>query len=96
MARAPPTHDGHPQSTKGAPRQFVLRDAIVDENDVPTDEGPSRFTVRFQPMEEGRRTRMSIESTFPNAEALKVAVEMDMDKSLEWSVSQMAAILAES
>ena len=77
------------------PRRLVLRDAIVDENDVPSDEGPSSFTVRFEPIEQGR-TRMSIESKFPNAEALKVAVDMDMDKMLAWSVEQMEAILAES
>jgi hypothetical protein len=39
---------------------------------------------------------MSIESKFPSAEALKVAVDMDMDKMLEWSFGQMAVIIAES
>jgi uncharacterized protein YndB with AHSA1/START domain len=76
-------------------RRLVLRDAIVDENDVPVDEGPSTFIVRFEPIEAGR-TRMSIESKFPSAEALKVALDMDMDKMLEWNVGQMEAILAES
>ena len=77
------------------PRRLVLRDAIVDENDVPVDEGPSSFTVRFE-LDRNRSTRMSIESKFPSAEALKVALDMDMDKMLEWSVEQMEAILAES
>ena len=77
------------------PRRLVLRDAIVDENDVPVDEGPSKFTVRFEPMAEGK-TRMSIESKFPSAQALQGALDMDMDKMLEWNVSQMGAILAES
>jgi uncharacterized protein YndB with AHSA1/START domain len=77
------------------PHTLVLRDAIVDENDVPVDEGPSRFTVRFEPLEQGR-TRMSIESKFPSAEALEVAIDMDMDKMLEWNIGQMEAILAES
>ena len=77
------------------PRRLILRDAIVDENDVPVDEGPSTFTVSFESMAEGR-TRMSIESKFPNAEALKVALDMDMDKGLAWNVEQMEAILAES
>jgi uncharacterized protein YndB with AHSA1/START domain len=77
------------------PHRLVLRDAIVDENEVPTDEGPSSFTVRFEPIAQGR-TRMSIESKFPSAEALKVAVDMDMDKMLEWSFGQMAVIIAES
>ena len=77
------------------PRRLVLRDAIVDENDVPVDEGPSSFTIRFESIAEGR-TRMSIESKFPNADALKVALDMDMDKMLEWNVEQMNTILAES
>ena len=77
------------------PRLLVLRDAIVDDNDVPVDEGPSTFTVRFEPIAEGR-TRMSIESKFPSAEALKIALDMDMAKGLEWSVDQMAAVLAET
>ena len=77
------------------PRRLVLRDAIVDENGAPVDEGPSRFTVRFESIGEGR-TRMSIESKFPNADALKVALDMDMDKGLEWNVAQMEVILSES
>ena len=52
------------------------------------------MTVKFEPIEQGR-TRMSIESKFPSAEALKLALEMDMAKGLEWAVGQMEAILAE-
>ena len=78
-----------------APRRLVLRDAIVDENEVPVDEGPSTFTVRFEPIEQGR-TRMSIESKFPSAESLEMALKMDMDKNLEWNFGQMEALLAES
>ena len=77
------------------PHRLVLRDAIVDANDVPVDEGPSTFTVRFEPIADGK-TRMSIESKFPSAEALKLALDMDMDKGLEWTVGQMEAILAET
>ena len=77
------------------PHRLILRDAIVDESDVPTDEGPSSFAVTFELIEQGR-TRMSIESKFPSAEALKVALDMDMDKMLEWNFGQMAAIIAES
>ena len=72
-----------------------MRDAIVDANDVPVDEGPSSFTVRFESITEGR-TRMSIESKFSSTEALQVALDMDMDKMLEWNISQMNSILAES
>jgi len=76
------------------PRLIVLRDAIVDDSDVPIDEGPSAFTVRFEPTPAGG-TRMSIESRFPSAAALKLALEMDMDKMFEWAVDKMAVILAE-
>jgi uncharacterized protein YndB with AHSA1/START domain len=77
------------------PRLLIVRDAIVDENDVPVDEGPSRFTITFEPVG-ANKTRMSIESKFPSAAALKVALDMDMDKMFEWSISQMDKILAES
>jgi uncharacterized protein YndB with AHSA1/START domain len=77
------------------PHRLVLRDAIVDENGVPVDEGPSTFTVTFEPVAEGR-TRMSIESKFHSAQALKQALEMDMDKMLAGAMEQMQAILAES
>ena len=77
------------------PRLLVFRDSVVDEAGVPVDEGPSAMMVRFEPIEAGR-TRMSIESKFPSSEALKLALEMDMDKGLTWAIEQMGAILAES
>ena len=76
------------------PRLLVLRDAILDDNDVPVDEGPAAMTVRFEPIERGR-TRMSIQSKFPSSEALKLALEMDMDQMLSLAAGQMEAILAE-
>jgi len=48
------------------PRRLVLRDAVVDENDVPVDEGPSSFTVTFDPVA-GGRTRMSIKAGSPTS-----------------------------
>ncbi len=77
------------------PRLLVFRDAIVGDDDVPVDEGPSAMTVKFEPIE-AERTRMSIESKFSSAEALKLALEMDMAKYLEWNVAQMNTVLAES
>ena len=77
------------------PRLIVLRDALVDANDLPVDEGPSTFTVRFEPIVPGR-TRMSIESKFPSVASLEMALKMDMDKMFKWNVSQMSAILAET
>jgi uncharacterized protein YndB with AHSA1/START domain len=76
------------------PRRLVFRDAIVDADDVPVDQGPSAMTVRFESIEQGR-TRMSIESKFPSRDALELALKMDMDKGLAAAIGQMQAILAE-
>ena len=77
------------------PRLLVIRDALVDENDVPLDEGPTSFTIRFDPIADGK-TRMSIESKFPSEHALEMALKMDMDKMLEWNLGQMQLVLADS
>jgi uncharacterized protein YndB with AHSA1/START domain len=76
------------------PRRLVIRDALVDENEVPIDEGPSSFTITFDPLANGK-TRMSIESKFPSEHALEMALKMDMDKIFEWNFNQMAEVLAE-
>jgi uncharacterized protein YndB with AHSA1/START domain len=77
------------------PRRIVVRDAIVDDNDVPVDEGPSSFTITLEPIADGH-TRMSIVSKFPSEASLEMSLKMDMDKMFEWSFSQMEAVLAES
>ena len=77
------------------PRKLVFRDAVVDEDDHPVDQGPSTMTVKIEPVEAGR-TRMLIESKFHSREALELALTMDMDKGLTWAIGQIEGILAES
>ena len=42
-----------------------------------------------------QRTRMSIESVFPNAEAMEQVLAMGMEEGLKQAVGQIDAILAE-
>lgn len=77
------------------PRKLVFRDAVVDEDAHPVDQGPSTMTVRIEPVKQGR-TQMVIESKFHSREALELALEMDMDKGLAGAIGQIDAILAES
>jgi len=77
------------------PRLIVFRDSVVDDNDVPVDGGPSRMTVKIEPVEPGR-TQMLIESTFPSHEALEVALTMDMGQMLTAAIEQIGAILADT
>lgn len=76
------------------PRRIVVRDAIVDDDDVPVDEGPSKFTITFETIA-GGHTRMTIESKFPSESSLEMALKMDMDKMFEWSFGQMENVLVE-
>jgi uncharacterized protein YndB with AHSA1/START domain len=77
------------------PRKLVFRDAVVDEDDHPVDQGPSTMTVKIEPVGAGR-TQMVIESRFHSREALELALEMDMDQGLAGAIGQIEAILAES
>ncbi len=77
------------------PRKLVFRDAVVDEDDHPVDQGPSTMIVKIEPVQAGR-TQMLIESKFHSREALELALKMDMDKGLAWALGQIEAILAES
>jgi hypothetical protein len=51
--------------------------------------------VRIEPVGEGR-TRMSIESVFPSAEAMEQVLAMGMEEGLKEAVAQIDAILAEN
>jgi uncharacterized protein YndB with AHSA1/START domain len=77
------------------PRRLVFRDAVVDEDDHPVDQGPSTMTVKIEPVQAGR-TQMLIESKFHSREALELALTMDMAKGLTSAIAQIEAILAES
>ncbi len=77
------------------PRKLVFRDAVVDEDGHPVDQGPSTMTVKIEPVRAGR-TQMVIESKFHSLEALELADEMDMGQMLSSAIGQIDAILAET
>jgi uncharacterized protein YndB with AHSA1/START domain len=62
-----------------------------DNNDMP---GPGEMDVRIEPIG-GGRTRMSIESHFPSAEAMEQLLAMGQEQGLTEAVGQIDAILLE-
>jgi uncharacterized protein YndB with AHSA1/START domain len=77
------------------PRRLVYRDGFANDDGTPNDALPrneGRVTI-----EEigGGRTRMSIESIFPSAEAMEQVLAMGMEEGLKQAVGQIDAILAE-
>lgn len=68
---------------------FAHADGTRNE-DFPRIEG----VVTIEPLE-ANRTRMSIESRFPSAEALEQVLAMGMEEGLTQAVGQIDAILAE-
>ena len=78
-----------------APNRLVFRDGFSNDDGTPNDDLPvgiARVTIE----EIGdQRTRMSIESVFPNAEAMEQVLAMGMEEGLKQAVGQIDAILAE-
>jgi uncharacterized protein YndB with AHSA1/START domain len=77
------------------PHRLVYRDGFANDDGTPNDALPrneGRVTI-----EEigGGRTRMSIESIFPSAEAMEQVLAMGMEEGLTQAVGQIDAILAE-
>jgi uncharacterized protein YndB with AHSA1/START domain len=77
------------------PRSLVFRDGFANDDGTPNDAMPrneARVTI-----EEigGGRTRMSIESHFPSAEAMEQVLAMGMEEGITQAVGQIDAILAE-
>jgi uncharacterized protein YndB with AHSA1/START domain len=77
------------------PHRLVYRDGFANDDGTPNDALPrndGRVTI-----EEigGGRTRMSIESIFPSAEAMEQVLAMGMEEGLKQAVGQIDAILAE-
>ena len=76
------------------PRSIVFRDGFANDDGTANTDLPgteSRVTIR----EIGRgRTRMSIQSIFPSAEAMEQLLAMGMEEGLSQAVGQIDAILA--
>jgi uncharacterized protein YndB with AHSA1/START domain len=78
-----------------APRSLVFRDGFANDDGSPNVDLPVTTTrVAIEEIGE-RRSRMSIESIFPNAEAMERVLAMGMEEGLTQAVGQIDAILEE-
>jgi uncharacterized protein YndB with AHSA1/START domain len=78
-----------------APHRLVYRDGFANDDGTPNDALPrNEGRVRIESIGNGR-TRMSIESIFPSAEAMEQILAMGMEEGLKQAVGQIDAILAE-
>jgi uncharacterized protein YndB with AHSA1/START domain len=73
------------------PRMLRFADDDTDDEGTPNDGGPAEMTVRIAELE--TRATMSIESRFPDREALERAIEMDMEQGMTEALGQIDALL---
>jgi uncharacterized protein YndB with AHSA1/START domain len=77
------------------PRRLVFRDGFANADGTPnTDMALSEARVTITELG-GGRTKMSIESRFPDAAAMEQVLAMGMEQGLTQAVGQIDAILAE-
>ena len=77
------------------PRRLVFQDGFANDDGSPNTDLPvTTATVTIEPIGDGR-TRMSIQSVFPSAEAMEQVLAMGMEEGLTQAVSQIDAILTE-
>ncbi len=77
------------------PRSLAFRDGFANEDGSPNEELPQTIARVTIADIGGGRTRMSIESVFPSAEAMEQIVAMGVEEGLTQAVGQIDAILAE-
>ena len=78
-----------------APRSIVFRDGFAYDDGTPNRDLPTTTSrVTIEDIGDGR-TRMSIQSTFPDTEAMERLLAMGMETGLQQAVAQIDAILAE-
>jgi uncharacterized protein YndB with AHSA1/START domain len=78
------------------PHRLLLRGGCADADGTPTTDIPiSTIRVDIEEVAAGR-TRMSIETVFPNTAALEHALAMGTDEGMSQAVGQIDAILAEA
>ncbi len=79
-----------------APRSLVFRDGFANDDGQPNDDLPvTEVRVQVEDIGAGR-TRMSIESVFPSAQAMEQLLAMGMEEGLKQAIGQIDAILAET
>ena len=77
------------------PRRLVFLDGFANADGTPNQELPtSTGRVSIEDIGDGH-TRMSIESVFPNAQAMEQILAMGVEEGLKEAVGQIDAILAE-
>jgi uncharacterized protein YndB with AHSA1/START domain len=77
------------------PHRIVLRDGFANADGTPNSDLPTTMIrVGIEEVAQGR-TRMSIESVFPTAEAMEQMLTMGMDEGMTQAIGQIDAILAE-
>jgi uncharacterized protein YndB with AHSA1/START domain len=77
------------------PHGLAFHDGFANDDGSPNTELPQNTArVRIEEIEAGR-TRMSIETAFPSAEAMEQVLAMGMEEGLTQAVAQIDAILAE-
>jgi uncharacterized protein YndB with AHSA1/START domain len=77
------------------PRSIKIEDGFANDgtpNDLP---GPGGMNVTILPID-GGRTRMTIESTFPDVSTMEQLLAMGQEQGMIEAVGQIDAILAES
>ncbi|MFL5685802.1 MAG: SRPBCC domain-containing protein [Chloroflexota bacterium] len=79
------------------PRRLVMKDGFSNADGSPNEEmpGPGEMNVFIEPVGNGR-TRMTIESIFPDAAAMEQLLAMGQEEGLTEAVGQIDAILAEN
>jgi uncharacterized protein YndB with AHSA1/START domain len=78
-----------------APHRLVFRDGFANADGTPNADMPiNTAQVRIEDIGQGR-TRMSLQSVFPSAEAMEQILGMGMEEGLTQAVGQIDAILAE-
>jgi len=77
------------------PRRLLLRDGFANADGTPNSDMPlNEFGVTITRVGDGR-TRMSIESVFPDSAAMEQLLARGMEEGLTQAVGQIDAILAE-
>jgi uncharacterized protein YndB with AHSA1/START domain len=78
-----------------APRRLIFRDGFANADGTPNSDLPLN-EARVSIAEIGeRRTRMTIQTIFPDAAAMEQLIAMGMEEGLNEAVGQIDAILAE-
>jgi uncharacterized protein YndB with AHSA1/START domain len=74
------------------PNQLRFADDDTDDEGKPNDGGPAEMTVTIAEVD--GTTTMSIESRFPDREALERAIEMRMEEGMTEALGQIDGLLA--